>query len=80
MHLVFYKTNDVFVAEELLISNNIEVEIVPTPVQDKAYCGVCVRVDALTEQITTILSDLEYETVKWGVCIGLRISWNIAKL
>ncbi len=64
MHLVFYKTNDVFVAEELLISKNIEVEIVPTPVQDKAYCGVCVRVAQLTEQITSILSDLEYETVK----------------
>lgn len=64
MHLVFYKTNDVFVAEELLTSKSIEVEIVPTPVQDKAYCGVCVRVDQLTEQITSILSDLEYETVK----------------
>lgn len=64
MHLVFYKTNDVFVAEELLTSKNIEVEIVPTPVQDKAYCGVCVQVDQLTEQITSILSDLEYETVK----------------
>lgn len=61
MHLVFYKTNDVFVAEELLTKNNIEVEIVPTPVQDKAYCGVCVRVVNLTEQIKTILSDLEYE-------------------
>lgn len=64
MHLVFYKTNDVFVAEELLTSNNIEVEIVPTPVQDKAYCGVCARVETLTEQITTILSELEYETIK----------------
>ena len=64
MHLVFYKTNDVFIAEEKLISNCICVEIVPTPVQDKAYCGVCVRVDQLTEQIISILSDLEYETVK----------------
>ena len=64
MHLVFYKTNDVFVAEELLTSKNIEVEIVPTPVQDKAYCGVCVRVDQLTAQIISISSDLEYETVK----------------
>ena len=64
MHLVFYKTNDVFVAEELLTSKNIEVEIVPTPVQDKAYCGVCVRIDQLTEHITSILSDLEYEAVK----------------
>ena len=36
MHLVFYKTNDVFVAEEKLQEQNIETEIVPTPVQDKA--------------------------------------------
>ena len=36
MHLIFYKTNDVFSAEEKLIANNISVEIVPTPVQDKA--------------------------------------------
>lgn len=64
MHLIFYKTNDVFAAEELLTNNNIKVEIVPTPVQDKAYCGVCVRVNCMTEQITSVLSNLEYETVK----------------
>ena len=29
MHLIFYKTNDVFSAEEKLIANNISVEIVP---------------------------------------------------
>lgn len=64
MHLIFYKTNDVFIAEELLLINNITVEIVPTPVQDKAYCGVCVYVKDASEQVTSILSDLEYETVK----------------
>lgn len=80
MHLIFYKTNDVFIAEELLVSNNIEVEIVPTPVQDKAYCGVCVYIKDANEQITSILSDLEYEIVKWGVCVGIWISWDFAKL
>lgn len=44
MHLVFYRTNDVFEAEEILQSNGIAVEIEPTPVQDKAYCGVCVGI------------------------------------
>ena len=44
MHLIFYKTNDVFTAEERIIANNVSVEIVPTPVQDKAYCGVCVKI------------------------------------
>ena len=45
MHLVFYKTNDVFLAEEKLQDRQIKVEVVPTPVQDKAYCGVCVRIN-----------------------------------
>ena len=43
MHIVFYSTNDVFKAEELLISSGVQCEVVPTPVQDKAYCGVCIR-------------------------------------
>ena len=39
MHVVFYKTNDVFIAEEKLKELGLNVRIVPTPVQDKAYCG-----------------------------------------
>ena len=46
MNLVFYRTSDVFEAEEILQSKDIIVEIVPTPVQDKAYCGVCIRIKA----------------------------------
>ena len=65
MHLIFYKTNDVFSAEEKLISNNINVEIGPTPVQDKAYCGVCVKISENDEKIAAnILSGLEYKTVR----------------
>ena len=65
MHLIFYKTNDVFSAEEKLMSNNIPVEIVPTPVQDKAYCGVCVKINENDEKIVAnILSELEYKTVR----------------
>ena len=65
MHLIFYKTSDVFTAEEKLIANNILVEIVPTPVQDKAYCGVCVEIhDNDMDKVSDILSDLEYKTIK----------------
>ena len=46
VNLVFYRTGDVFEAEEILQSKDIIVEIVPTPVQDKAYCGVCIRIKA----------------------------------
>lgn len=64
MHLIFYKTNDVFTAEEKLIANDIFVEIVPTPVQDKAYCGVCVKIrNNDTDKVFDILSDLEYKTI-----------------
>ena len=46
VNLVFYRTSDVFEAEEILQSKDIIVEIVPTPVQDKAYCGVCIQITA----------------------------------
>lgn len=43
MYIVFFSTSDVFKAEEILGEKNIECKVVPTPVQDKAYCGVCVE-------------------------------------
>ena len=63
-HLVFYRTNDVFLAEERLQAANVEVEVVPTPVQDKAYCGVCVRVtDKEIDRAITILESMEFIVV-----------------
>ena len=63
MHLVFYKTNDVFVAEEKLQEHDIETEIVPTPVQDKAYCGVCVQVSANKEIVLPLLKEMDYKII-----------------
>lgn len=62
MYMVFYSTNDVFRAEELLISAGIECKVVPTPVQDKAYCGVCVQTEA--EDAAEFLDDMEYTVVR----------------
>lgn len=64
MYLVFYRTGDVFEAEEILLRNGINVEIAPTPVQDKAYCGVCVKL-AENDVPTAIasLTDLEFQQV-----------------
>ena len=65
MHLVFYKTNDVFVAEEKLQEQRIETEITPTPVQDKAYCGVCAMVSKDDEDAAVqALAGMEYKIVK----------------
>ena len=65
MHFVFYNTNDVFVAEEKLQQRNIPVEVVPTPVQDKAYCGVCAQVSALNEALAIqTLQGMDYQIVK----------------
>lgn len=64
MYLIFYKTNDVFAAEELLKAQKISEEIVPTPVQDKAYCGVCLAVDAGDrDQVKELLREFEYQMV-----------------
>ena len=63
MHLVFYKTNDVFVAEEKLQEQKIETEIAPTPVQDKAYCGVCVKTYANKEIINSLLAGMDYNII-----------------
>lgn len=65
MYLIFYKTNNVFRAEEILNTNQILCDIVPTPVQDKAYCGICVKV--LNGEINSIkqqLSSLDFKIVE----------------
>lgn len=43
MYIVFYSTSHVFEAEERLKEQGIECSVVPTPVTDKAYCGVCIE-------------------------------------
>jgi len=65
MCFVFYKTNDVFAAEELLQKIGISVEIVPTPVQDKAYCGVCVKInDDDNEKAQKVMIGMEFKIIK----------------
>lgn len=61
MHIVFYSTSDVFKAEEILNINNIECKVVPTPVQDKAYCGVCLETPY--RNAVDYLKGLEFEVV-----------------
>lgn len=62
MHIVFYSTSDVFKAEEILNGNSIECKVVPTPVQDKAYCGVCVETQ--DEKAKDLMGDMEFEVLK----------------
>lgn len=61
MHIVFYSTSDVFKAEEILNDKNIECKVVPTPVQDKAYCGVCVETS--DEKAKNLMRDMEFEVM-----------------
>ena len=64
MHLIFYKTSDVFAAEEKLQEQGVMTKIVPTPVQDKAYCGVCVKIrEADLEVAKTAIGSMEYKVV-----------------
>lgn len=65
MYFVFYSTNDVFVAEERLQERGIGVEVVPTPVQDKAYCGVCAKTSSQDEEAAMCaLMGMDYQIVK----------------
>ena len=64
MYLVFYRTTDVFEAEEILKSKGISVEISPTPVQDKAYCGVCVQIkDADLQAARDELGEFDFQII-----------------
>jgi len=61
MYMVFYSTSNVFRAEEILIEKGIECKVVPTPVQDKAYCGVCV--ETTDETAKMYMEDMEFEII-----------------
>lgn len=62
MYIVFFSTSHVFEAEERLNEHGIECSIVPTPVTDKAYCGVCVETqNAEAEQY---VSELEHDLIQ----------------
>lgn len=64
MHVVFYKTNDVFIAEDKLKEYGLIIKIVPTPVQDKAYCGVCVKVALENiDEINSVLAGMQYRII-----------------
>lgn len=63
--MIFYKTTDVFLAEEQLISNDISVKVVPTPVQDKAYCGISLKLkEDYKNLVNQILDGLEYRIIE----------------
>ena len=62
MYIVFFSTNNVFKAEELLQNAHIECMVVPTPVQDKAYCGVCIKTQE--KKAREILGSIEYEVIE----------------
>ncbi len=62
MHIVFYSTSNVFKAEELLTNAGVSCEVVPTPVQDKAYCGVCIRTSE--DKALEILKGIELKVIE----------------
>lgn len=62
MHIVFYSTSNVFKAEEMLTYAAISCEVVPTPVQDKAYCGVCIQTQ--DAKAAEILKDIEFKIIE----------------
>ena len=62
MHVVFFSTSNVFRAEEILNEAKIECKVVPTPVTDKAYCGVCI--ETVDQPAKDLMEDMEYEIIE----------------
>ena len=62
MDIAFYSTSDVFAAEELCLSRDILCEIIPTPVTDKAYCGVCLKINQKID--VGFLKQFEYQIIE----------------
>lgn len=61
MYIIFYSTSHVFEAEERLKGKGIEYKIVPTPVTDKAYCGICI--ETKVKNIEDYIEDLEHKII-----------------
>lgn len=50
--------------EERFSVKGISVKVVPTPVQDKAYCGICLKLkDDLKNVVEPLLHGVEYKIV-----------------
>jgi hypothetical protein len=62
MYIAFYSTSDVFAGEEKLKGQSIDCKIVPTPVTDKAYCGVCIF--CTDKEAIAALEGMEYRIVE----------------
>ena len=62
MHIVFYSTSHVFEAEERLKEKGIDCKVAPTPVTDKAYCGVCIETYA--DNVEQLINDMEHSVVE----------------
>ena len=62
MFIIFFSTSNVFRAEDILNTVNIECKVVPTPVQDKAYCGVCIQTEDLKAK--DLVGDMEFEIIE----------------
>lgn len=62
MHIVFYSTSNVFKAEELLADAGVSCQVVPTPIQDKAYCGVCIMTQE--KKALELLKNIEFKVIE----------------
>ncbi|WP_276620651.1 DUF3343 domain-containing protein [Syntrophomonas wolfei] len=61
MYLIFYSTNDVYEVEELLRENGISFEIVPTPLKESIYCGVCIKTEEPVALAKNLLKEYRFK-------------------
>ncbi len=61
MYFIFFTTNEVYAAEDVLNNHTLPFEIVPTPIREEIYCGVCIKSDENTSKIKTLLREFRFE-------------------
>lgn len=64
MYIVFFSTSNVFKAEDLLNKADVVCHVVPTPASDRAYCGVCLKVDRNAR--LDVISNIAYDKILEG--------------
>ena len=64
MYYMFFSTNDVFLGEEILRKHGVKHRIVPTPIKEKIYCGVCIWSNGDEATLKGLFKGLTFEIKK----------------
>lgn len=64
MYYMFFSTSDVFIGESILQESGLNYKIVPTPIKERVYCGVCIFSEENETNIIKLFKNLNFEKYK----------------